>query len=103
MRLSYIPNAWSSGTRGRRQANAAKHNVTFEDALAVCADADALDGPDLAHSASEARYLRLGRAANSRLLMVACTIRRDDDVETIRLISARYASRRERTAYAAKD
>ncbi len=87
----------------KASANAAKHGVTLEDALAVFTDDDALDGPDLAHSASEARYLRLGRAANGRVLMVAYTIRRHDDVETIRLISARRASRRERTAYAAKD
>jgi uncharacterized DUF497 family protein len=87
----------------KASANAAKHDVTFADALAVFADADALDGPDRAHSASEARYLRLGRAADGRVLMVAYTIRRHDDAETIRLISARRASRRERAAYAAED
>jgi len=87
----------------KASVNAAKHGVTFADTLAVFADADALDGPDLAHSASEARYLRLGRAADGRVLMVAYTIRRHDDAETIRLISARRASRRERAAYAAED
>jgi uncharacterized DUF497 family protein len=35
--------------------------------------------------------------------MVAYTIRRSGDVEAIRIISARRASRRERAAYAAKD
>jgi uncharacterized DUF497 family protein len=35
--------------------------------------------------------------------MVAYTVRRHGDVEAIRLISARQASRRERAAYAAKD
>jgi uncharacterized DUF497 family protein len=36
--------------------------------------------------------------------MVACTLRRgDDDAETIRLIGARRASRRERAAYDAQD
>jgi uncharacterized DUF497 family protein len=37
------------------------------------------------------------------MLMVAYTLRRSGDAETIRLISARRASRRERAAYAAKD
>ncbi len=84
-------------------ANAAKHGVTFDDAVTVFVDANALDGPDLAHSEAEPRYLRLGTAADGRVLMVAYTIRRRADVETIRLISARRASRRERAAYRAQD
>jgi uncharacterized DUF497 family protein len=71
--------------------------------VTVFVDANALDGPDLAHSEAEPRYLRLGTAADGRVLMVADTIRRRADVETIRLISARRASRRERAAYRAKD
>lgn len=84
-------------------ANAAKHGVTFDDAVTVFVDANALDGPDLAHSEAEPRYLRLGTAADGRVLMVAYTIRRRADVETIRLISARRASRRERAAHRAQD
>ncbi len=84
-------------------ANAAKHGVTFDDAVTVFVDANALDGPDLAHSEAEPRYLRLGTAADGRVLMVAYTIRRRADVETIRLISARRASRRERAAYRAQN
>jgi uncharacterized DUF497 family protein len=85
-------------------ANADKHGVTFEIAVTVFADPDALDGPDLAHSAIEARALRLGRAADGRVLMVAYTVRTgDDDAEKIRLISARRASRRERAAYQTRD
>jgi uncharacterized DUF497 family protein len=84
-------------------ANAAKHGVTFDDAVTVFVDANALDGPDLAHSEAEPRYLRLGTAADGRVLMVAYTIRRRANVETIRLISARRASRRERAAYRAQD
>ncbi len=84
-------------------ANAAKHGVTFDDAVTVFVDANALDGPDLAHSEAEPRYLRLGTAADGRVLMVAYTIRRRADVETIRLISARRASGHERAAYRAQD
>ena len=65
--------------------------------------ANALDGPDLQHSEAEARFLRLGQAADGRVLMVAYTLRRNGNAETIRLISARRASRRERAAYGAKD
>ena len=85
-------------------ANAEKHDVTFDVAATVFADAHALDGPDLAHSTAEARFLRLGRALDGRVLMVAYTVRKgDDDVEKVRLISARRASRRERAAYDAQD
>jgi len=85
-------------------ANAEKHDVTFDVAATVFADARALDGPDLAHSTAEARFLRLGRAIDGRVLMVAYTVRKGDkDAEKIRLISARRASRRERAAYAAQD
>jgi uncharacterized DUF497 family protein len=35
--------------------------------------------------------------------MVACTLRSSGHAETIRIINARRASRRERAAYASKD
>ena len=41
----------------KARANADKHGVTFDDAVTVFVDPNALDGPDLAHSAAEARYL----------------------------------------------
>jgi uncharacterized DUF497 family protein len=87
----------------KAEANAAKHGVSFDEAVTVFLDANALDGPDLQHSTVEKRYLRLGRSADGRMLMVAYTLRRSGDAETIRLISARRASRRERAAYGAKD
>ena len=83
--------------------NRAKHGVSFEEAGTVFGDPDALDGPDLRHSEEESRFLRLGRAATGRVLIVAYTIRRRDDGESIRIIRARRASRKERAAYAAQD
>ena len=47
-------------------ANAAKHGVTFEAAITVFLDSNALDGAGVQHSAAEARSLRLGRAADGR-------------------------------------
>ncbi|MBI2490769.1 MAG: BrnT family toxin [Candidatus Rokubacteria bacterium] len=67
-------------------ANSAKHGVSFEEAGTVFGDPDALDGPDLRHSGEESRFLR-----------------RHQDGESIRIISARRASRKERAAYAAED
>jgi uncharacterized protein len=81
--------------------NGTKHGVSFEEAATVFGDPDALDGPDLRHSEEESRFLRLGRAATGRVLIVAYTVRRGGDGESIRIISARRASRTERAAYAA--
>ena len=38
------------------EANAAKHGVSFDEAVTVFLDPDALDGPDLHHSTAEARF-----------------------------------------------
>jgi len=81
--------------------NRTKHGVSFEEAATVFGDPEALDGADLRHSELESRSLRLGRAATGRLLIVAYTVRRRGDGESIRIISARRASRNERAAYAA--
>ena len=81
--------------------NRAKHGVPFEEAATVFGDPRALDGPDLRHSEEERRFLRLGRAVTGRVLIVADTVRRRGDGETVRIISARRASRKERAAYAA--
>ena len=87
----------------KAEANAAKHGVTFDDAVTVFLDPDGFDGPDLQHSAAESRFRRLGRSADGRVLIVAYTLRRSGNAETIRIISARQASRRERAAYAAQN
>jgi uncharacterized DUF497 family protein len=82
-------------------ANHAKHGISFEEAATVFADPEALDGVDIRHSDHEARRLRLGTATTGSVLVVAYTLRREDDGESIRIISARRASRKERNAYVA--
>jgi uncharacterized DUF497 family protein len=78
-----------------------KHGVSFDEAATSFADEHALDGPDVKHSGQESRFLRLGRSAMNRVLMVAYTLRKLSDGEAIRIISARRASRKERDAYRA--
>jgi len=81
--------------------NYQKHGVPFEEASTVFSDPDALDWEDLEHSRIERRGKRLGLSIESRVLLVVYTLRRlRDDTETIRIISARQASRKEREAYA---
>ena len=83
----------------KASANQDKHGVSFEEAATVFGDPDALDGPDLGHSGQESRDLRLGRAATGRVLNGGYTRRRRGDGETIRIICARRASRKECAAY----
>ena len=80
-------------------SNLVKHGVSFDEATTIFADPAALDGPDVGHSMDEARSLRLGRSVLDRVLVVAYAARKEAYGESIRIISARRASRQERTAY----
>ena len=81
--------------------NSDKHGVRFEEAASVFSDSDGLDWQDLRHSRQEARFKRLGASREGRVLLVVYAIRRVGDGEaTIRIISARQASCKERAAYA---
>jgi uncharacterized DUF497 family protein len=81
-------------------ANFEKHGVPFEEAATVFGDSNGLDGDDAEHSTHEPRRLHIGESVTGRILFVVYTIRRTrDEKETIRIISARQASRREREAY----
>jgi uncharacterized protein len=78
-------------------ANERRHRVGFEEAITVFVDplARVFDDPD--HSQSERRFLLVGRSLPGRLLLVAHVERGD----TIRIISARRVTRRERRDYEA--
>ncbi len=82
----------------KASVNLAKHGVSFEDASTVFADSHAMDGRDLQHSTGELRFLRLGLSGAGAVLMVAYTLRSTGNGETIRIISARRASWKERAA-----
>jgi uncharacterized DUF497 family protein len=81
-------------------SNLRKHGVSFEEASTAFSDEHALLIDDPEHSAEEDRFILLGLSTTLRLLIVAHSYRRGDDA--IRLISARKATRPEKTAYAAR-
>ena len=81
--------------RDKAEQNKRKHGVTFEEALTVFSDPLSATLPDPDHSGREVRMLLLGRAATGRYLVVSLTERGD----TIRLISARQMTPRERRSY----
>src|SRR5262249_49533288 len=80
-----------------------KHGVTFFEAASVFTDPEGLDLPDDAHSAAERSSWRIGMSDEGRVLTVVYAVRRFGDGETIRIISARAASRKERAAYASRE
>ena len=79
----------------KARSNLAKHGVRFEEAATVFGDALSLTIPDPAHSQKEDRFIILGMSHKGKLLVVVHTERGD----SIRLISARRASRRERQSH----
>ncbi len=79
-------------------SNLEKHSVSFSEAASAFADPLSLTIFDPNHSVGEDRFLLLGLSAIQRLLVVSHTDRSD----TIRIISARLANRRERLQYESK-
>ena len=81
-------------------ANAVKHGVTFEQAASVFLDPLALTVFDETHSQDEERWWSLGHDANGVLLLVAHTFLITGAASaSVRLISARPATKRERLFY----
>ncbi|MBN8598258.1 MAG: BrnT family toxin [Planctomycetes bacterium] len=76
-------------------SNLRKHGVSFGEAQTVFADPGAITLYDEEHSQSEDRFVTLGISTVGRLLVVAHT----DDGDSIRIISARKATRKETKAY----
>ena len=80
--------------------NFQKHGVPFEEAATVFADPEGLEWDDPAHSQQEPRFKRIGVSMTGRVVLVVYTLRRDaHGKETVRIIGARQASRKERQAY----
>ena len=81
----------------KAELNKRKHGVSFEEAATVFDDADALQIFDPDHSEAEDRFILLGMSSILRILVVCHFFRADD--ETIRIISARKATRNESSTY----
>jgi uncharacterized protein len=72
-----------------------KHRVSFEEASTAFLDPFSKSDYDPDHSVDERRFILFGMSARHRLLVVAYT----EDDDSVRLISARLATRREREIY----
>ena len=83
---------WNSA---KAAANIKKHGVSFEEAVSALKDDLAATARDLENSGMELRFITFGVSEQGRLLAVSHTERGN----TIRIISARVATRMERKIY----
>jgi len=81
----------------KERENRRKHGVSFQEAVSVFADENALFMQDPDHSTEEARFILLGLSGNLRTLVVCHCYRKKDDL--IRIFSARKATKSERQTY----
>jgi uncharacterized protein len=79
----------------KAESNDRKHGVSITEAMTVFADPLSVTGYDPRHADDEDRFLTMGTSVGGRLLVVSHT----DRGETVRVISARVATRRERKDY----
>lgn len=80
----------------KAEANLKKHGIDFREAATVFDDTSSVAFPDSDHSVGERRFLIIGMSALGRVLVVSYTEVAGD---TIRIISARTATRYERAFY----
>jgi len=79
----------------KASANERKHGVSFEEAATAFGDPLSVTIPDPDHSEDEDRFILLGSTYRGRMVVVVHTDRGD----SIRIISARRATRTERRQY----
>lgn len=79
----------------KAEANEAKHGVRFSEAATAFGDPLSITVPDPAHSVGEARFILVGLSYLGRLVVVAHAETND----SIRIISARLATKAERRTY----
>ncbi len=79
----------------KEEQNLDKHRVSFPEAATVFGDPLSMTFYDPDHSLDEERYITIGHSDSGQLLMVAHTDRDD----SIRIISARKSTHRERKSY----
>lgn len=80
----------------KAKKNIEKHGVSFEEAVTVFEDYNALLRDDPDHSDDEDRFILMGLSEKLSLLVVCHCVRKED---VIRIISARKATKREKSQY----
>lgn len=79
-------------------SNQQKHGLSFEEATEAFSDPRQVAAPDRIED-GEQRWQTLGMVRGFLVAMVAHTVRDTNDETVIRIISARFATRREKRTY----
>ena len=80
----------------KEAANRVKHGISFEEAATIFGDSFELTISDPDHSIGEFRFISIGKSEIGNLLVVSYTER---EPSSIRIISARHATKKERKYY----
>jgi len=84
----------------KAKSNLTKHKITFKDATSVFRDENAISISDEEHSEEEERWITIGLDSATRTLIVIHTFMSiDEDNCSIRMISARKATKHEQKIY----
>ena len=86
----------------KAEANWRKHGVRFEDAARVFEDPRAATNPDPRHSGEEPREITVGAIGVGDTIELVVAVVHVERDETLRIISARRATARERDGYAGR-
>jgi uncharacterized protein len=91
--MNHIRFVWDSS---KASLNRKKHGISFEEAQTVFYDENSIEYFDPDHSENEDRFIMLGFSFKLRMLVVCYCVRTGN---TIRIISARKATRHEAGNY----
>lgn len=84
-------------------SNQRKHGISFDLAATVFLDPLMISIPDKERSETEERWITMGQAQNSKLLLVVHTyLEISDNAANVRIISARPATKHEQRQYEAE-
>ena len=81
----------------KNRLNIKKHKVSFEEAVTVFYDENAILISDPDHSEEEGRFILLGLSQKTRMLVVCHCYRQNEEI--IRIFSARKATKQEEQVY----
>jgi uncharacterized DUF497 family protein len=81
----------------KNSTNLIKHGITFEDSVYAFLDPFGIIIPDPDHSIDEERFILIGRDSRKRLQVICHSYRGNE--ETIRIISVRSATKKEKNVY----
>ena len=84
---------------GKESVNRRKHGVTFWEACYVFADEHMLTLYDQEHAENEERWITIGQTPNGKILVVIRTYKASKGEQSVRIISARKATRMEEKKY----